>query len=193
MEDINNYFNNKKWEEIYSSYTPLEAAKKLDFKNGLIVAYKLLYNDRWEESLQKYAVKLLYALREMYPEDWDSSWRNDAFLGIACDILSNYDERYEAYARAYKKAVPPPPELLIELARCCICPGKPPISYDEAIALLEKSIQDRPYIDAIGLLKSLYGFKKNKEKEAYWSEIFKKIGDDGEKAPSLEPLFLQNS
>ncbi len=193
MENINHLFADKQWEEIAHSYNPEEVISKLAFNNALTVAYKLLYNDKWDESLQIYSVNLLTILRTKYPSDWNSSWRNDAFLGLACNIIFDYDGRYQAYLNAYKKANPPPPELLIELARCCICPGKPPISYDEAIALLERSIEEHQYIDAIGLLKTLYGYKNNKEKESYWNEMLKKIGEKGERSPPLEPSFLREA
>lgn len=124
--DIITLFNNHLWGKLANSYSPIEIAKSLSFKNGLRLAYRLLYNDAWEEQLQEYAVNLLYEIRKVHQESWKESWEYDALLGLACYITLKYDERYEAYKQAFDKTNNPPPGLLIELARCCICPGPPP-------------------------------------------------------------------
>ena len=188
MNSINILFNKKQWENI-SSYLPEDIIKCLGFKNGMILAYKLLYNDNWDEDLQEFAVKLLYILKITCSEEWNSNWRNEAFLGQACDITLRYDERYEAYKQAFEKSLKPPPELLIELARCCYCPGSPPISYEQSLELLKQSIIEHPYKQAASLLKSIYSSQKDLENEKYWSEMLEQIQDDN--PPALEPSFLR--
>lgn len=182
-------FENHQWEKLANSYSPIELAKSLSFKNGLRLAYQLLYNNTWEETLQEYAVKLLNEIRKNYPEDWNETWEYDALLGLAYYITRKYDERYEAYKRAFDKTNNPPPGLLIELARCCICPGTPPISYDEAIDLVKKAIKEAPYTDGIGLLSHIYSLKNDKINEKYWVKILENSNQKFE-SPSIEPKFL---
>jgi len=110
-------------------------------------------------------------------------------LGSACNITGKYDERYDAYKRAFDKLKNPPPELLIELARCCICPGHPPISYDDAIDLVNRALVDVAYSDGIGLLSHLDSLKDDKENEAYWNEILKN-SNQAVVSASIEPKFL---
>lgn len=188
MKNINFLFDQKKWEDI-AMYPPEEIIKNLGFMNGMLVAYKLLYNEDWNEDLQEFAVKLLFNIKEKYSHEWDLNWRFDALLGLACDITLKYEERFEAYKRACEKAVKPPPELLIELARCCYCPGKPPISYEKSIELLKQSIMEHPYKQAASLLKGIYASKKDAENEEYWSKKMEQIKD--ENPPPLEPPFLR--
>jgi len=187
--DIIFLFENKLIDKIARSFSPSEIVKSLSFLNGLRFAYWLLYNDKWEEKLQEFAIKLLYEIREVYPEEWNSSWEYDALLGGACNITCKYDERYEAYKRAFNKAANPPPGLLIEFARCCICPGSPSISYDQAIELILKALKQAPYADGIGLLSHIYSLKNDNMNEEYWSNILKESNQQLV-SPSIEPKFL---
>lgn len=184
---------NKNFQELVRSYLPIEIVKSLSFRDGLRLAYRLLYNEKWDDDLQEFAIKLLYEIRNSYAEMWNESWEYDALLGIACDITckydERYDERYEAYKRAFEKTKNPPPRLLIELARCCICPGSPPFSYDDAIKLVSRALEDAPYADGIGLLSHLYSLKDDKKNEDYWTKILKNSNQEFV-SPPIEPKFL---
>ena len=74
--DIITLFNNHLWGKLANSYSPIEIAKSLSFKNGLRLAYRLLYNDAWEEQLQEYAVNLLYEIRKVHQESWKKNLGN---------------------------------------------------------------------------------------------------------------------
>ncbi len=182
-------FQQHQWEKLVNLYSPNEIIKLLSFKDGLRFAYRLLYNRSWDENLQKQAVDLFYEIRKTYPQDWHQSWEYNALLGLACYITKNYEERYEAYKQAFNMTEHPQPGLLIELARCCICPGPPPISYEDAIHLVKKALEEAPYADAIGLLSHIYSLKNDKKNEEYWNEVLKK-SDQKFISPSIEPKFL---
>lgn len=182
-------FKNNSWEEVATSYPVHEVVKSLSFEDGLRLAYRLLYNDQWDETFQEYAVKLLYEIREVYPKKWNNSWEYDALLGSACNITLKHDERYQAYKKAFDNTSNPPPGLLIELARCSICPGSPPISYDDSIDLVKKALKKAPYADGIGLLSHLYSLKDDKKNEEYWVKALKNCNQELV-SPSIEPKFL---
>jgi tetratricopeptide (TPR) repeat protein len=182
-------FENCHWENLANLYSPKTLVEFLSFKDGLRLAYRLLYNDNWNENLQEYAVKLLYEIRDVYREDWNNSWEYDAFLGTACYITRKYEERYEFYKRALEKTNNPPPGLLLEFARCCICPGPPPISYDDAITLVMIVLKKAPYTDAIGLLSHIYSLKDDKKNEEHWTRILEKSNQELV-TPSIDPKFL---
>lgn len=188
METIKSLCISKKWNELQANHTLESVANELTFKEGLILVYNLLYNDDWNEDFQIYAVNLLDILKKIYPYEWAANWRNEAFLGIANDIILKYDERFHAFKQAYKQSQSPPPELLIEFARCCYSPGTPLLSYQEAINLLKKSIEIHPYKQAAALLKSIYSSMQDSQNEKLWAERQNQITDD--KLPPLWPNFI---
>jgi hypothetical protein len=172
-----------------TAYSPNEIVKSLSFENGLRLAHRLLYNRKWDKDLQEFAIRLMHEIRSIYPEMWNQSWEYDALLGVACNIVGKYDERFEAYKRAFDKAKNPPPGLLIEFARCCICPGSPPISYDYAIELVSRALEEGPYADGIGLISHIYSLKDDKKNEEHWTKILKKSNQEFI-SPPIEPKFL---
>jgi hypothetical protein len=187
---IHELFREKCWQEIANSYAVNQVAKALSFKEGLQLAYKLLYDKVWEDELQEYAVQLLNGIRKAYPNEWNSSWQYDAFLGEACNVTFKFDERYLAYKRAYETCPSPPPRLLIELAGCCDCPGPPPISYDEAIRLAKQAIKDYPYVDGVGLLHLIYSLNDDEKNEEFWKKRWHELREKNAQSPSITPDFL---
>lgn len=145
-----------KLKHLSDDNTPQILLEILKFDISLKIALDMLNNDEWDESLQEYATTLLEEIRYEYSEKWNSSWKYDALLGYAYNITLKYDERYEALNRAFNKIHPQPPELLVAMARCCIAPGKPPISNEEAISLLKQATKTIPYIVGIEFLRGLY-------------------------------------
>lgn len=179
------------YDELVDLYAPEDVSKSLFFEDGLRLAYHLLYNDDWNSELQCYAVELINKLRLKYPDDWQKSWKYDALLGMGYHITSQHEERYDAYKRAFDRCKQPPPGLLIEFARCSICPGIPPISYGNAIELVMQAISKIPYSDGINLLCNLYSLQNDKEKQSYWTKILYELPEGKEMhSPSIEPDFL---
>lgn len=167
------------------SYNPSDLADRLGFDEALHLACDMLNNEEWDESLQEYATNFLEELRKKYPEEWNVNWKYDALLGYAYHIILKYDERYAAYKRALNKIQPPPPQLLVAVARCCIAPGKPPITEEEAIVLVKQAIETVPYIEAIELLRGLYKSTGNVKEQLYWEKVLENIRDSGIHLPSL--------
>lgn len=184
-------FQLKHWQLIANTHSVDKVVRALSFKDAMRLACRLLYNRAWDYELQEYAVSLLEAIREFFSEEWNSDWRCDAFLGLACNITFKFDQRYLAYKRAFEKAPSPlPPGLLIEFARCCDCPGDKPISYDEAIALIQEAIKGQQYVDGVGLLQLINALKGDEKSEKYWRAKLMELGDKGIRSPRTEPEFL---
>lgn len=164
---------------------PSDLIKMQGFNNTLVLTWNMIRNDQWDETLQIYATKLLEELKNEYPDRWNANWRYEAFLGYAYDVILNFDKRYIAYKKAFDKANPVPPELLVALARCCWSPGKPPITEEEAILLVKQSINNIQYIESIGLLRGLYKSMENEKEEKYWNNILSKVSENGVHLPPL--------
>ncbi len=172
-----------------SNCDPLELVNAIGFEGALYLACDMLNNEEWDESLQEYAARVLENLRKKYPEKWNSSWRYDALLGYAYHILLKYDERYVAYKRAFDNIQPlPPPQLLVAMARCCIAPGKPPITEEEAILLVKEAIKTTPYIEGVELLRGLYKSVGNIKEQKHWENILENIKKNGVHLPPLDQI-----
>ncbi|NGX42072.1 MAG: hypothetical protein K940chlam7_00348 [Chlamydiae bacterium] len=183
---INYYKSLKKKSE---EYTPSELASLVGFDEGLRISRGMLNNDEWDETLQEYAANLLEELRKKYPIQWNSSWKFDAFLGYAYHIILKYDERYAAYKRAVEKITPPPPQLLIAMARCCWAPGVPPITEEEAISLVKQALSKTIYYEGASLLRGLYKATGNAKEQAHWEVVLKNMEGKEVCLPSLDEVF----
>jgi hypothetical protein len=188
-EDLRALIHKQRWKDIIKLNID-EVAPLLDFKEGLQLAYELLYNKSWDDELQEYAVQLLYVIRKTFPQEWNASWQHDAFLGEACEVTYKYDERYLAYKKAFDAVTNPLPGLLIALANCCVCPGPTPISFDDALELVKRAVKDYLYIDAVGLMHILYSRKNDTENTQYWKELMTQLKDTNKRAPRIIPEFL---
>ena len=78
---------------------------------------------------------------------------------------------------------------MIELAHCCICPGPPPITYDQAIELVLRALQKAKYVDGLYLLAHLYSLKEDSKQKEHWYQVAKNADQDFE-SPSIDPQFL---
>jgi hypothetical protein len=165
--------------------SPLKLIENLGFEETIRLACAMLMNEKWEESLQNFAVELLNHLKDSYVEQWNSSWRFDGLLGFANDIIMNYDERYAAFKRALAKANPAPPELLIAYAKCNSSPGEPPVTRDEAISLVQQAIKDELYPEGVMFLRGLYWSAKDESATKYWSDILDSVKDQKSTLPQL--------
>ncbi len=163
----------------------------LSFKEGIILAYKMLYNDKWDEDIQNFAVNLLYGIREKYKEEWDSSWTFDAFLGNACNITLRYDERYAAYKRASEKVSPISPSLMVLLAQCYISPGIPPITREEAENLLRESLKQEVTVEGVFLLKRICERKNDSQEVAYLEKVLEEAENKNLHIHDIQPSFLK--
>lgn len=153
----------------------------------------MLFDDYNNYEQSEFGVNLLFALKKHNPGVWESDWRHDALLGIACGSHYKYDERYEAFKRAYDKAEKikgdDHPGLLISLAACHDAPGPPMISEDDAIALVKRAMDQKVYLDGAWELSSLYHTKGDIENHKKWKEIALNLSPDAH-SPHLYPQFL---
>jgi hypothetical protein len=183
------YFSYEELKMKSESCVPAEWAAKLGFEEAFVLARKMLFNIVGDDSLREYAVEVLEAIRQKYPDQWNSSWKYDAFLGYAYNITLDYDKRYFYYKSAFDKVHPCPPELLVALSGCYATPGKPPITEEEAIALVKQAIQSTLYIEAVARLRTLYDSIGDVKEQHYWEQVLETIKYNGTHLPSMEELF----
>ena len=174
--------------KLYPSSKPLDLVKVLGFKKSLCVAYEMLNNEEWAWSVQEYATNMLKEIRRKFPRKWNSSWRYDGFLGYACYITFDYEERYAALKRAFDRANPKPPQLLVALAGCYWQPGKPPITEREAESLIKEAIQATPYIEGFERLRGLYKSIGKIEEQKRCERILEDIEKTGVRLPDLNTI-----
>jgi hypothetical protein len=187
--DLDYFFKTNDLKKLIISYQPEDIAKECSFREGLRIAYRLLFDVKRDESFQDYAIRLFEEIRLVHSTEWNASWEYDALLGLAYHVRCEYEERYEAYRRAFDKALDPPPGLLIAFAHCCICPGHPPITYDYAVELVLRALKNNKYVDGFYLLAHLYSLKEDEQQSEYW-RTFAQNADQYFTSPSIDPQFL---
>ncbi len=190
---IINAISQQNWKDLVANIQPSLIAKILTFEESLNIAYKLLYNEEWEEGYQVFATQLLYSIRQLNQDKWASDWRYDAFLGTACDIILDYNERFKFYNLAYNAAQDSPAELGFLLAKCIIAPGKSYINEAEAIKILEESLSKKPFIEGVEFLVNLYKDSdySNIERKSYWENILDKLKRHNIYACPINPPEIQ--
>jgi hypothetical protein len=188
------YFTGTIIEIIAKQFRPHEIAKILPFQDGMRFADKLLTIDFFYDPWRHYAIELLYAIREHYSKEWNSSWHHDAYLGELCTLACRYDERYQAYQQALTKVSPAPPELLVAFASCSSAPGKPPVSRDEALKILIDVATKKPYKNVVRMIiKGCYKrFETHPQELIYWQNLYQWLDESkqDEGLPDMNPEFL---
>lgn len=188
MNELSSLINKRDWKHIVNMYQPKELSNILSFKEGRNLAYKMLFNEERDDDLRDFATRLLQGLRQTYSKEWSLDWKNDVFLGDACYITLQYVERYEAYKRAYQRANPPPPSLLISLAGCYLLPN-PPITLNEAENLVKKALEKELSIEGVTLLRGIYAEKNDQINFNYWNKILVELEEKNIHSPDTWPDF----
>lgn len=168
-------------------------ANSLSFKEGIVLAYRMLYNLNEDKETQNEAISLLYAIKKLYPNDWNSSWKFDSLLGNACDYIGRDEERYEAYKQAAEKVNPIPPSLLVLLAKCYSPFNPSQLSQDEAENYLKQALKIEKTIEGASLMRRICEEKKDPKEEAYWSNILDEAKEKKSHIHDVEPEFLENT
>lgn len=178
----------KELTQISETLTPSELVRIFDFDEVIDIVCDILNDGEWDEDLQLYGTRALRKLREEHSNKWNSNWKYDALLGYASNIILDYDERYLAFKRAFEKISPPPPQLLVAMARCCLAPGAPVITKEESIELIKQALKTTLYVEGVELLKGLYKSMGNTKEQKYWENILEEIRENGAHLPSLSKI-----
>jgi hypothetical protein len=190
-EDISELFKQKNWKEfIY--YTPSKIVRALSYEEAFMTSYYTFSYDFKNESLQNHSMKILFAIREIYPDRWNEDWKNEVFLGDLCVFNRQYDERYDAYLRAYNKVSHPTANLLIHLASCRSCPGVPPVSEEEAKHLLHEAFKLEKSYEAAHALYWLYKDKENSQEAIYWKGVADEAQQNGWQTAEIVPDIIKS-
>jgi len=162
----------RKWDEIVKKFTIDEICQFLSFKEITALAYDLFFeNFRDDDEIPDYAVRLFFSIKNHYSSEWNSDWKNDAFLGKLCSITWRYDEMYQCFKEAYDKLSDPPDSLLLLLAKCNSVPEEPPITAKESEEYLIRALAKKLTYEAALRMRALSREKNEKEQEEYWDRM----------------------
>lgn len=187
MNKINNLIHKKNWHAIVNQYQPRIVAESLSFERGRTLAYQMLFNEERDDGLRDYAIELLQKIRHIHFREWSLDWKNDVFLGDACYLTMKGDEQFEAYKRAFDKAHPPPPSLLISLASCYLLPTSP-VTLEEAENLAKKALEQEISIEGVVLLRGIYA-DKNQDLFDYWDKVLDEVEEKNIHTQAAWPDF----
>lgn len=189
-ETIPDLVKQENWKELIY-YTPSKIARALSYEEAFKTAYYTFLSDWRDDSLQSLSMKLLFAIKEVYPDKWNEDWKNEVFLGDICEFNCQYDDRYDAYFRAYNKASPPTASLLIRLAKCNSSPGVPPVSKEEAKELLKEAIKLEKSYEAAHALYGLYKDENQSQEANYWKELTEEAKKEGWQTTEIIPDIIK--
>ncbi len=175
MNSIEELVRLKSWHDLTSHFDPLLVARRLPFREGIATAYRMFFNREHDDDICDYAVRLLFAIRDVYHKDWESDFGYDVLLGDTCDMTWRYDEKYAAFKRAYEKADQKTPCLLLSLAGCYIAPGLPPVTIEEAEDLVKRALDQELSIEAVVLMRGICAKKKDQKGFDHWNKIFQEV------------------
>ena len=182
----------KNWKQISLQILPEEIANSLPMIDGIRVADMIGREDFFDEGMKNYSLTLLEAIRLAHANEWESSWRYDAFLGQCYYFIFEPEKAFEAYKSAMKKAPAKlHPGLLIALGGCTGMPGDVSVGDDKALNYLKMAIKDYLYIDAALLLRSIYRLKNDTVNKEFWTEMLAKALKLGMFVPSLEQAVYE--
>ncbi len=175
MNDVEGLIKLKSWRQLARFFAPQIIACRLPFREGIITAHRMLFNDEYDDDIRDYSVRLLFAIRDVYREEWDSDLSYDVLLGDACGMTRRYDEKYVAFKRAYDKADQKTPYLLLSLAGCSIAPDLAPVAIEEAENLVKRALDQELSIEAVVLMRGICTKKKDQKGFDHWNEVFQEV------------------
>ena len=161
------------WREIFA-IDPDLVIKSLSFDNVLLLVTRIycIHTDDYAEP--EYARRLMYGLKNVYPEKWNSDVYYELFLRMICDFTFRYHEQYYAYKRAMKLVDSLPPDLALDFAGFSL-PGCHRVSKSEAERLYRYVLKQSPCVYALDKL----------------IELLNRTADGFEEVASLRELKLQ--
>ena len=175
MNEIQELIYQQKLYSVISNYSLKDVCKSLSFSEAMHLVEHLFYDDIRDDEKQKYALRLAFEIRDHFKEDWDRDWKNEVFLGVLCEMLCLYNERYLCFKRAYDKLENPPAELLLRLSGCNSTPDNPPITDEESEFYLKKAMEKRITFEAAFKMKILCLRKGDKSQAEHWDQQSKKL------------------
>lgn len=194
MENLQKLIKEQNWLLITKNWNPKLIVEKLAYEECMCLAYRMLINEQADDNLMNFAVDLLQVIRKKNLQNWESDWRNDLFLGDACHITMRFNERYEAYKRAYLKFNPLnlPPTLLVSLARCYSAPGVPPISIEEAEKLARAAVEKEISTETVALIRGICKMQGKDKEFFYWNETLEELEKKGPHIRNEWPEWLMD-
>jgi hypothetical protein len=167
-EKLNAYKTEENWISLTKESSVEEVCRVFNYRECMALAYDLFFKNLHDSGIQDFSVRLFFAIALAYPIEWNTDWKNDAFLGKLCSITWRYDEMYACYKKAYDRLKDPPDSLLILLADCNFAPGLPPISDKESDEYLERAIRKKITYEGAEMMRGRARMKGDKQEEAYW-------------------------
>lgn len=182
---------------ILANYNVDQISQNLEFNDSIQLAWHLLFDDYDDFEQKEFGTHLIYALKKYRSKEWNDDWRNEALLGIACDLTYRYDEKFKALKTAYMQILEKdkalPPGLLISLALCYFAPGDRALPINEAIQLVLKANENKIYLDGAWALSALYSYTDDENNQKKWKNLAENLEKEKvECSPPIYPLFLQN-
>jgi len=190
-EELLQLFKNRNWEIIKNiSFDNLVAL--LNYQECMSLAYDLFAENIGEDDYLDLSIRLFFFIRDNFLEEWNTDWKNDAFLGQLCGLTWRYSQRFDCYKRAYDKLSDPPDSLLLLISGSNSTPDAPPISDQESEMYLKRALAKKLTFEAAVKMRGLARRKKDSNLEIYWDKMCKELKQKNIHVEAIIPFLFQN-
>jgi len=143
--DIENILREKDWESLIRKVLPVTIAVSFSFDKSMEIAGDLLNDSGNAEGdpamfMRDYSVNLMIILREKFPQQWKVDWKNEAFLGICCNLVYREEEAFKHLKNALECFDNPPQSLILTYIRTGGAPNYY-LSAEEIVELAHKAVK----------------------------------------------------
>lgn len=182
----------RRWHKVLRACDAASVVAALGFEGTLRAAYQMLYNERGMTRVRELALDALDVLREREAARWNADWRHEAFYALIADRAQDIERRNAAWDRAFNLAAP---EMTVEfaflIARTTYNLDNAPVNLDEAMRMLEATMDKKPAAEAAGRLAMLCRDKGDREGQARWQAHERELTARGQRLGPLLPPPLE--
>lgn len=195
METLLSVIENREWGRICEDYRPEEIAAKVSFKQAMFIAYSMLHNEKRDDELREYAVKLIEAIQTTHIKEWSADWKNEIFLADAYYFIMQQERRFEICKRVYEnfksRLIPLPPPILVSFAGCLL--NQEPLTLEdiqEAKILLQGALKQERSVEAALLMRTISREENDNDKFELWNKSLHELEDKGSYMKDKWPAFF---
>lgn len=199
MDEMEDVIRRKDWEFLVKNFLPVNFVDSLTFTEVMHLVGSLMVASTDEvergsflsDVLRDFAVNLMIILRANDPVEWRADWKNEAFLGVACNFVFREAEGFTYIKNAFMGLEDPPQSLIFAYVSAGSgCPRF--LTREEAAQLIQKASDKGATCESSQRMVMLAVEMGWKEKEEFWRGKAKELEKKNIHTPIITPDVLKS-